>query len=167
MFTDQGNTGLGGDRKSLLQTMDDLGFLISQGERPLKFLVVEDDEANRLYVETLLRKLNIQVILANNGQEAIELFPREKFDCVLMDIQMPVMDGFAAAKTIRLLEEQNNDTPVTIVAFTAYVYHFDIEKISRAGMDDYISKPVSAYELCYWVKSWYENRTRLLKQKKS
>lgn len=143
------------DEKS---TVESVMLMLSQEREPIRFLIAEDDEINKLYLETLLGKMNIKVKTANNGKEAFEFFTKETFDCVLMDIQMPVLDGLGSSILIRKHEEKTNAKRTTIVALTAFAHTFDMNEISEAGIDDYISKPVSAYELCYWVKDWYEKR---------
>ena len=143
------------DEKS---TLDDVILLLSQEKEPIRFLVAEDDETNKFYLETLLNKMNIKVMTATNGQEAFEIFSKESFDCVFMDIQMPVMDGITSSVMMRQYEEKVRVKKTTIVVLTALENNIDMIELNEAGINDYISKPVSAYELCYWVKDWYEKR---------
>ena len=86
--------------------------------------------------------------MAHNGKEAIDLFSKSKYDIVLMDIQMPIMDGYKTARKIRELEASNNiHTP--IIAMTANAMNGDKEKCLKEGMDEYISKP---YQMNYLIK---------------
>ena len=87
-----------------------------------------------------LKKENHQVTLANNGQEAVELFKQNNFDLILMDIMMPVMDGYEATAAIRTLEASEG-TSVPIIAVTANTMDNDRQKCLNCGMDDYMVKP--------------------------
>jgi len=103
----------------------------------LSVLLVEDDAVNRIGARRLLEKLGCHVVEAVNGQEAVTAFAREPFDCVLMDIQMPVMDGVEATRRIR-----QGGGRVPIIAMTAYAMSGDREKFLAAGLTDYVAKPV-------------------------
>ncbi len=105
--------------------------------REKKVLLVEDHEINKLLAVTILSNWKMNVTHAYNGQEAIDLLKTEEFDVVLMDVQMPVLDGLSATKIIR---EMNISTP--IIALTANAIKGDQEKCLNAGMNDYVSKPI-------------------------
>ena len=106
-------------------------------------LLVEDNPTNQKLGTTLLERQGYQVMLAENGQEALDLLAAQQFDLVLMDMQMPVMDGLEATRRIRQQEAlSGGHTP--IVAMTANVMSGDRERCIAAGMDGYISKPISA-----------------------
>jgi len=108
----------------------------------IKVLLVEDDPVSRNMVTIILKKHGFQVIAVENGQQAIEAFHEGKFDIILMDINMPYLDGYAATAIIRSKEQAlNSSTP--IIAMTAYALQGDKEKCLAAGMDDYISKPIN------------------------
>ncbi|MFO7923383.1 MAG: response regulator [Bacteroidales bacterium] len=103
-------------------------------------LVVEDNTINQKIVVLSLNKYINNIDVANNGKEALDKFGTSKYDVILMDVQMPVIDGFIATKKIREIEATTNShTP--IIAITANALHGDKEKCLAAGMDDYISKP--------------------------
>jgi two-component system sensor histidine kinase/response regulator len=114
--------------------------------RSLKILVAEDTPFNQTFILRLLEKNGFQAILVENGQQAVERFDPDTFDIILMDVQMPEMDGFEATRKIRALEEQNGGH-IPIIAMTAYATEGDRERCLAAGMDDYVSKPISALKL--------------------
>ena len=105
----------------------------------LQILVAEDSLVNQKLAVAMIKKLGHEVTVANNGREAIALTMSHQFDLILMDIQMPEMDGFEAARIIR---EQENDVHIPIVALTANAMEGDRELCLSAGMDDYLSKPI-------------------------
>ncbi len=110
---------------------------------PYRVLVAEDDRVNRLATARLLEKLGCRTTLVENGQEAVDAACREDFDCVFMDVQMPVVNGLEATRRIR----QRGRTGLPIVAMTAYALSGDREKCLSAGMDDYIAKPIATEAL--------------------
>jgi len=93
------------------------------------------------------------VAIASTGAAAVETFSRELFDLILMDVQMPVMDGYEAARTIRL-RENAGCRRIPIVALTAHTLKGDRETCLKAGMDDYLSKPIQAPELYEMLARW-------------
>ena len=104
-----------------------------------------------------MERWNHKVSIANNGAEAVEEFKNKSFDCILMDIQMPVMDGVTATRMIRSLEKEIlGRTP--IFAFTAAAMVGDRERFIEAGMDDYISKPVDINALQYVLQGVIESK---------
>jgi len=108
----------------------------------LKILVAEDDEINLLLIKKILMKRGWNIKTAVNGIELLMLYEAEAFDAIVIDGQMPEMDGFEAAKIIRDKEKKSGShTP--IVALSAYALNKDREKFIKAGMDDYISKPMT------------------------
>jgi two-component system, sensor histidine kinase and response regulator len=112
----------------------------------LRVLLAEDNVFNQKVALGLLGRMGHKVTLANNGVEAIALFAAKTFDLVLMDIQMPEMDGFGATEALRRHQEHSG-TRVPIVAMTAHAMQGDRERCLAAGMDDYISKPIGRKEL--------------------
>lgn len=117
------------------------------GER-LKILLVEDNLLNQRVVTFSLKKYNHEVIIANNGVEAVERYSSDSFDVILMDIMMPVMDGLEATVKIREVENQNGvgrRTP--IIALTANTMDNDKEKCLSYGMDEFMAKPFDIEKL--------------------
>lgn len=115
------------------------GPLPKASSTDLSVLLVEDDDINLRCARTILEKLGHQVTTAVNGQEAFELFAKQQFDLILVDIQMPIMDGLALTKAIRKLEAGKAHIP--IIALTAHVMSGDRERFLSADMDGYVSKP--------------------------
>jgi CheY-like chemotaxis protein/HPt (histidine-containing phosphotransfer) domain-containing protein len=114
----------------------------------LHVLVAEDNAVNQRVIVRLLEKMGHIPILAYNGQEAVEAYESRPFDVVLMDVQMPVMDGLAATRAIRESEARNpGRRRLPIMALTAYAMRGDRERCLAAGMDDYLTKPVKPDEL--------------------
>jgi PAS domain S-box-containing protein len=111
-------------------------------DRPYNILLTEDDKVNQRVVARILKKRGYSVDTASNGLEAVEMCEKNLYDAILMDIQMPVMDGIEATKRIR---EKNKNTP--IIAITAYALNGDREKFLAQGMDEYVSKPIKIDEL--------------------
>jgi PAS domain S-box-containing protein len=123
--------------------------------RPCNVLLVEDNEMNRLVASFALQNKNIQVTEAQNGKEAVELVKNESFDLILMDLQMPIMNGIEATKIIR--QELMKTTP--IIALTANAFKSDLEMILDIGMNDYLTKPFEEYDLLQMVSKYvHENK---------
>ena len=120
---------------------------VRRGENPLRVLLVEDNPANQRVATLLMTKMGYTVELAVNGQRALAQLPLRKFDVVLMDCQMPVMDGFDATRRIRAGERAEPGSRVPIIALTAYARVEDRKQCLDAGMDDYVTKPIRAAEL--------------------
>jgi len=114
---------------------------------PLRILLAEDEAVSRLAMRTMLERAGHAVQAAGNGLEALQAVCNKDFDCVLMDIQMPEMDGVEATRHIRTLQEQSGRRRIPIIALTAYAMPGDREKFLAAGMDDYVSKPVQEEDL--------------------
>ncbi len=114
-------------------------------------LLVEDNPINQMVAQKLLEKIGIQSTIAADGQEALDRLEKESFDAVLMDCQMPVMDGFEAARRIR---EQDVLSKLPVIAMTANVMEGDREKCISAGMNDYIGKPVVEADLKKILARW-------------
>ena len=120
-----------------------------------KILLVEDNPINQMVAQKMLEKVGLKPKLANNGVEAIQLLNEQAFDLVLMDCQMPEMDGFDATREIRKLEiKAINKNLIPVVAMTANVMSGDRERCLEVGMDDYIGKPVQRDKLESVLRKW-------------
>ncbi|MGE4554045.1 MAG: response regulator, partial [Desulfovibrionaceae bacterium] len=110
--------------------------------RPLHVLVAEDDRVNRLTIERFLRGMGHTARCVENGRQALDALQNDHFDCVLMDIQMPVMDGEQAVGLLRRFERATDAPRMPVIALTAHALEGDRERFLDAGMDGYLSKPV-------------------------
>jgi PAS domain S-box-containing protein len=137
--------------KALGHPMDEKAPLITcaavqEEKRKFSILLVEDNLVNQKVAATMLKKRGHRVVLASNGREALDAFDRQSIDLILMDVQMPEIDGFEATELIRDREKANGGhTP--IVAMTAHAMKGDRERCLAAGMDDYVSKPIREADL--------------------
>ena len=142
-----------------LQIEDDLStgdkpaeLLIKKTERPLRVLLAEDNDVNQQVALEFLEMRGHYVRIAPNGIEALASLVDERFDVILMDVQMPQMDGFQATASIREKEKTTRDH-VPIIAMTGYAMKGDRERCLDAGMDGYICKPIRSKELFEIVES--------------
>ena len=132
--------------------------LISQLSRlknKVRILVVEDNPINRKVASRHIQLTNIPVDAVEDGKLAVEDVKKEKYDLILMDLQMPNMDGLTATKTIRQDLEMND---IIIVAMTAHAMKEDKQECLDAGMNDYITKPFKAAELYRVLLKWLQTR---------
>ncbi|MDF2539912.1 MAG: sensor hybrid histidine kinase, partial [Herbinix sp.] len=123
---------------------------IIRAKRQLSILLTEDDAINRKVIEKMLLEKGHRVVTAENGLRALSMYQQDKYDIILMDIQMPVMDGIEATQRIRELETEDNHTP--IVALTAYALNGDRERFLSFGMDEYVPKPIHMNDLFYIIE---------------
>ena len=138
--------------------------LTEEQRKDVQILVVEDYPTNQQVVMNHLSRAGYQVDLAENGQQAVEMFRRKNYALVLMDVQMPVMDGFEATAKIRSLVDRidqvcldnrpGSPRRLPIIAMTAHAVKGDRERCLEAGMDDYITKPLKRRELLSLVEKW-------------
>jgi len=122
------------------------------GVPPMRILLAEDNEINRILAEELLREEGHEVRSVDDGRQALEALGLERFDLVLMDVQMPVMGGLEAVRRIREEPPSGVDPGLPVVALTAYALEGDRERFLAAGMDDYLSKPIQPQELTRILK---------------
>lgn len=114
----------------------------------MRVLVAEDHPVNQMLIKTLLKKMGCVVTMVSNGEQAVSMATSQAFDCILMDCQMPVLDGYEAARQIRQWEARNQVLkPIHIVAVTAHAMAKDKRKCLNAGMTGYLSKPYTAKHL--------------------
>ena len=135
------------------------------GAHPMtgQVLVVEDDVINQQVANALLNKFGLTVVLAENGQKAIDELKKDRYALVLMDCMMPVMDGYEATKLIRTGAAGNINTAIPIIALTANAMEGSAEECIAAGMNDYISKPINPDVLVEILEKWLpsENKSEL------
>jgi PAS domain S-box-containing protein len=121
--------------------------------RRLRVLLGEDNSVNREVATTALRKLGHEVVVAGNGLEVLAVFARDQIDLILMDVQMPVMDGLEATSRIRQ-KEQGSGRRTPIIGLTAHAMKGDRERAIAAGMDDYLTKPLRLQDLAGMLHKW-------------
>jgi len=112
-----------------------------------KVLIVQDNKANQIFMKVVLKKLGLDFDIADNGKIAVDLYKNFHYPLILMDINMPILDGIEATKLIRKYEKEHNLSNSKIIAVTATSIDEYGEKIEKAGFDNYISKPVDVDKL--------------------
>ena len=133
----------------------------SRSEYPLSVLVAEDNLVNQRLVVALLEKVGHTVVIANNGRQAIDHFKSQHFDLVLMDVQMPEVDGLEATYEIRKYQSEQGNHRVPIVAVTAHARPADRKQCLSAGMDEYLAKPIRAADLYQLIESITGHRSTI------
>ena len=131
-------------------------------ERSMRILVAEDNQQNQRVATRFLESAGARVEIALDGQAAVDMAAKTRYDVILMDLQMPVLDGSQAAVAIRDAERMRNDEPVPIVAFTAHAVEGVRQQCLAAGMNDYIVKPISGRDLVDTVHRWIDRRPAVL-----
>lgn len=145
-----------GDTNEYKELLESKNKLSHRGERKVsaKVLLAEDNESNQKVATFFLEKMDCTVTIANNGLEAVEKIKQDEYDIIFMDCQMPEMDGFKATAAIRELETLGTIPKVPIIALTAHAMKGDKEHCLQAGMDDYMTKPVSADKFEEFLHKW-------------
>ncbi len=136
----------------------------------IRILLAEDNPINQKVTEKVLEKAGYHLDIVGNGKLAVEAFEKKKYHIILMDVQMPEMDGLEATRKIRLMEKDTKHK-TTIIAMTAYALKGDFEMCIDAGMDDYLSKPIEPQQMLEkifgWVKVWFDSsKPEVTKRKK-
>jgi len=111
----------------------------------LKILIAEDNQLSQKVIRGMMQKLGVESVLVSNGREAVQSVMRDHYDLVLMDCDMPFVDGYTATQEIRNWEKQQQRKPLPILALTAHILEEQKQKAFRAGMNEHLSKPI---ELC-------------------
>ncbi|POA72859.1 response regulator [Pseudomonas sp. GW531-T4] len=122
--------------------------------RPPRVLCVDDNPANLLLVQTLLEDMGAKVLAVDSGYAAVKAVQNESFDLVMMDVQMPGMDGRQSTEAIRQWESERNCTPLPVIALTAHAMANEKRALLQSGMDDYLTKPISERQLAQVVLKW-------------
>ncbi len=131
---------------------DGVGYVQSESSpgsrtRPVSILVVEDDPTNQFAVRRMLESMGHNVFIAGSGQQCLDMLKKHEFDCILMDIEMPGMSGMETTRMIRESPEFESCKDVLIIAMTAHAMSGDRESFIKAGMNDYVSKPLDMESL--------------------
>lgn len=134
-----------GKASNLSKTSQKTKIALNSSVKQLNILLVEDNDINRLYAKSILNNWHCHTDIAENGLVAVEQVKNNHYDIVLMDVQMPVMDGYEATKAIRMLDQPMCDVP--IVALTANATKKDVELCLSSGMNDYLPKPFTPDDL--------------------
>ncbi|MGE0158088.1 MAG: response regulator [Gemmatimonadales bacterium] len=150
-------------RQALLRRVRSLPFEVAArgaaapleefGYRKVRVLLAEDNKVNQMLAVAILKKRGYDVSVADNGREAVDLVQRSEFDVVLMDVQMPEVDGFEATALIRAAEMETTRR-LPIIAVTAHAMEGDRQRCLAAGMDDYVSKPIDPEKLEAAIVRW-------------
>jgi CheY-like chemotaxis protein len=155
---------------SLYKTFSTLGKTVSRDELPevvvenkaeftienAKILVAEDNPINLKLLETILLQHNFKVTAVENGQKAVDAYLQDSFDLVLMDIDMPVMDGLTANRLIKEIDKRDNRGFTPVIALTAHALIGDRERIIRAGLDAHLAKPIDKNFLLQTIDRYLE-----------
>jgi CheY-like chemotaxis protein len=123
-----------------------------------RILVAEDNTISTKVIRGMLGKLNLQPDTASNGEEALQAMKAQRYDLVLMDCEMPILDGFSATQQLRAWEVSNQRIRTPIVALTAHILAEHKERARQAGMDGHMSKPVELSQLRELIEHWVAER---------
>ena len=145
---------ISGKQVTIMQADSTSGFALTRALGHARILVAEDDTTNQQVMVGILKKLGLRAEVAANGAEAVQALETIPYDLVLMDVQMPEMDGLAATRQIRTPLSAVRWHQIPIIAMTAYAMQGDREKCLQAGMDGYITKPVEVPALIAVLEKW-------------
>jgi signal transduction histidine kinase/ActR/RegA family two-component response regulator len=138
--------------ESVVNVDDDDEKITTEAKLLGHILVVDDSDINRIIAQHMLEGFGLTVTTAVNGQEAVDQLNKNTFDLILMDCEMPIMDGYEASRTIRSMQSRQQRTP--IIALTADAYDENRKKCKEAGMDDFLSKPIMEGSLLETLQRW-------------
>jgi len=119
----------------------------ASGERSLRILAAEDNAVNQLVLKTLLDQVGIEPLIVSNGEEAVAAWEQGDWDVILMDAQMPVMDGITATRCIRRREAETGRPETPIIALTANGMTHQVDSYLAAGMNGFVAKPIQVAQL--------------------
>jgi len=155
------NLGVADNRSDVVLNANNKHQFSTLNLKDVNILLAEDNSINQKLMVHLLEKYGCSITPASNGKEAFEQTHKQNFDIILMDCQMPEMDGYEATKKIRKWEHKHKKIPAVIVAVTANALKGDKEKCLAAGMDDYISKPITKNDLELILIKWITQEKQL------
>lgn len=153
--------------KTSVKNLDERNSEVERDKEKELILIVEDNQVNQMLAGMHLEKLNYAYHVVSNGREALEAVSDVEYDLVLMDCQMPEMDGYQATRAIRKVESLCYGKRLPIIAMTANAMKGDEEKCLAAGMDDYLSKPVDKNKLAEKLRKWLKAKKENVKQENS
>ncbi len=139
---------------------DNFTNLTQNGIEGKRILLVEDNKLNQLVAKKVLQKFKVEIALAENGQQALDMVQQERYDLILMDIHMPIMDGIEATRSIRALKDPFYQQ-IPIVALSADAYSERVQATTESGMNDYLAKPFKPEDLFQKLKSNLESADRV------
>jgi len=145
------------DRKKPKEVAQDQKMEAAPEVRPLRILLVEDAKENRIVVKAFLKKTPHTIEVAENGQVGVDKFFSGEYDLVLMDMRMPVMDGYTATGEIRKWEEAHQRSATPVIALTAHALREDRQKCLDAGCTDYLPKPLKKLDLLSKILEYSAN----------
>ncbi|CAN0248779.1 unnamed protein product, partial [Discosporangium mesarthrocarpum] len=148
--------GRSGSENSFVDTSDQPAQAKIPGGFAANVLLAEDNEVNQEIAQEYLMRLGCTVTMVNNGREAVDRFTENRFDIVLMDVQMPEMDGIEATRRIRDIEAGSGARQTPIIAATAHAFQEDRDKCIAAGMDDFLSKPYTSKDIEPILHRWLD-----------
>ena len=123
---------------------------------PMRILVAEDHHLSQKVVRGMLSRLGMQAVTVDNGEDAVNQAKEQAFDIILMDCEMPLMNGFEATRAIRQWEQENQRPPIPIIALTAHIMDEHKERSLECGMNDYLAKPIELSELRDMLIQWQD-----------
>jgi signal transduction histidine kinase/HPt (histidine-containing phosphotransfer) domain-containing protein/BarA-like signal transduction histidine kinase len=123
---------------------------------PLRILLADDNQINQHVGSMLLQRLGYQADIVSDGQQALDALAKKTYDLLLLDVQMPVLDGIETARRIRVMETASTNTPLVIIAVTANAMKGDRDRFIEAGMDDYLAKPITPQSFQAVMARWAE-----------
>jgi len=153
-------TALGWTRTAIQEPAPAPPLAVPESDRPLHILLAEDSVDNRLLLLSYLKSKPYQIDIAENGAIAVEKFKISPYDLVLMDIQMPEMDGYTATREIRKWESRRKIKETPIVALTARAFQEDREKSLEAGCNGHLVKPIKKAVLLEAIKEYTEEEVK-------
>ena len=146
--------------RSASATSSDVPNTPTGPDQNVAILLADDSSDNRFLIQAYLKHSGYQLDMAENGRVAFEMYQARKYDLVLMDVQMPVMDGHIATRTIRDWEKQSNVSPIPIIALTAHAYQEEMQKSLAAGCSDHLTKPIRKDTLLNVMQKWIKQGPR-------
>ena len=127
---------------------------LTRPDHNVAILLADDSSDNLFLIQSYLKHSGYQLDVAENGRVAFEMYQARKYDLVLMDVQMPVMDGHTATRMVRDWEKHSNLTPIPIIALTAHAYQEEMQKSMAAGCSDHLTKPIKKNTLLNAIQKW-------------